>query len=236
MGEQTRLFCFSFAGGSASSFFTWRGRTEGFQICPIEYPGRATRWRDPPASTLVGLAADITADLAPDLVGSYALFGHSFGATVAFEVARAIVGAKHRPPLTLCISGARAPQLPPREPIHQLPDQEFLVELLRYGGVPEELRENDEMLGIMMPTVREDFRLFEQYEFRPSGPLPVPISVFGGLSDFAVPIGDLLAWQEHTTKSFRCHFYSGGHFFLYDDGVPIVHDIGEDVTGTAPVS
>jgi medium-chain acyl-[acyl-carrier-protein] hydrolase len=224
-----RLFCFPFAGGSASSFFEWRKRCSTWDVRPVEYPGRGTRWNESRPATVEALANDITAEIGPHLTGSYALLGHSLGGIVAFEVTRLLMRRGGVLPARLCLSAIRAPQLPPREKIHCLPEKEFLSELMRYGGMPTEVLEDEELLPLVLPIVRDDFALYEEYSFRVDDPLPVPISVFGGLSDQAVPIGDLLAWGQHTTKSFQCHFYGGGHFFLFDAELPVIDDLQRDI-------
>lgn len=224
-----RLFCFPFAGGSASSFFEWRRRCTAWDVCAIEYPGRGARWNEQRPTTVEALADDITTELDSDLTGPYAFLGHSLGGIVAFEVARLLVARGGVLPVRLCLSAIRAPQLPPREKIHRLPDEKFLTALMRYGGMPKEVLEDKELLPIVLPVVRDDFALYEEYFYRAGDPLPIPISVFGGLNDQAVPFGDLLAWRQHTTKSFQCHFYRGDHFFLFDPELPVISDMRRDI-------
>jgi medium-chain acyl-[acyl-carrier-protein] hydrolase len=228
-----RLFCFPFAGGTASSFFDWRKRCNSLEVCPIEYPGRGSRWKENAYATLEMLVEGIATDLGSELHQPYALLGHSFGAIVAFEVTRLLHRWDSPLPVRLCISAVRAPHLPHREMIHSLPEQEFLSRLISYGGVPPEVLGNQELLALLMPIVRDDFRLYEQYKYKAGDPLPVPISVFGGQHDLKVPAADLLAWRQHTTKSFRCRFYSGTHFFLYDPHLPVIKDVQNDIHTSA---
>jgi len=225
-----QLFCFPFAGGTASSFFNWRKRCDhGLDICPIEYPGRGSRWNANACATLEMLAETIATDLRPALHQPYALLGHSFGAIVAFEVARLLLRLGSPPPVRLFLSAVRAPHLALRGMLHGLSERAFLTRLMRYGGMPQEVLENEELLSLFMPIVRDDFRLYEQYSYRTGAPLPVPISVFGGWQDPEVPATDLLAWRQHTIKSFRCRFYMGTHFFLYDPHLPVLKDVQDDI-------
>jgi len=229
-----RLYCLPFAGGTASSFVSWRNRVPHVDVRPLEYPGRGGRWNERSAASVRALAESLAADLRPTSAEPYALLGHSFGGLVAFEIARVMRRSGDSLPVRLCLSGARAPHLPLREEIHTLPDEEFLPRLMRYGGVLDEVLRNDDLLELLLPLVRDDFRLFEQHIHCAEEPLPVAISVYGGLRDDAVPMNDILAWREHTTKSFRCRFYPGGHFFLYDAELDVLGDIEDDIVASAP--
>jgi medium-chain acyl-[acyl-carrier-protein] hydrolase len=158
----------------------------------------------------------------------YALLGHSLGGVLAYEVARQLRAAGAPLPLRLCIVASPAPHVPRREVVHRLPEAAFVDKVVGYGGVPQEVLDSEEMLALVLPIVRNDFKLLEQYAGG-LDPVPIPISVFGGLDDHAVPAADLLAWSAQTTKSFRCRFYPGGHFFLYDARLPVIADVESDV-------
>jgi medium-chain acyl-[acyl-carrier-protein] hydrolase len=228
-----RLFCFSFAGGSVSSFAGWRKQSDnGFEVCPIEYPGRGSRFKESGCGTLAGLVEIIAVDLRSELQEPYALLGHSFGAIVAFELTRLLKSSNAPMPVRLFISAIRAPHLPQPEKIHDLPEREFLAKLKSYDGVPQEALQNSELLSLVVPVIRDDFRLYEQHVYQNDDPLPVPISVLGGSQDTKVPAADLMAWSQHTHKSFRCHFFPGGHFFLYEPRFSVMKDIKEDINAS----
>lgn len=230
----SRLFCFPFAGGGASAFATWPASfPRHITVCPIQYPGREDRWGEPGCASLESLVEALASELAPLWRGQFAFFGHSFGALVAFELARALSRLGHTAPVRLFLSGARAPHLPPRESIHELPDGAFLEKLRKYDGMPDEIAGNADLLAAVLPTVRNDFRLFEQYRFQDDGPISIPISVFGGLSDSNIPLADLLAWSARTSKSFRSRFLEGRHFFLFQSQAKLINYIVEDFQASA---
>lgn len=233
-GEAVRLFCFPFAGGGASVFTGWLNSfPPHVAACAIQYTGREDRWGEPGFPSLLSLAETLADVLAPHLGGRFAFFGHSFGGLVAFELTRALQRQGGAAPLRLFISGARAPQLPPKEPIHALAEQDFLNKLCEFGGMPAEVLRDADLLPLVLPTIREDFRLLEQYRFEEAPPLPIPISAFGGLKDEAVPVGDLLAWSAQTCKTFRSRFLEGHHFFLFNSKPKIVSYIVEDLEAAA---
>lgn len=216
-----RLLCFPFAGGGASAFGGWQSCfPDKVEVCAIQYPGREIRWGEAPPESLDGLVSEMAEDLEAFWeAGPFALLGHSYGALVAFELARSLVARGAPIPLRLFLSGARAPHLLARQPMHGLPDREFLARLRRYDGMPEEVLRDRDLMALSLPILRHDFRLFESHRYREAdplpGPLPVPLSVFGGLGDANVPIADLLAWSVQTGKAFRSRFFEGNHFFLF---------------------
>jgi medium-chain acyl-[acyl-carrier-protein] hydrolase len=149
----------------------------------------------------------------------YALFGHSMGALLSFELARELRRQGLPAPRHLFVSGRRAPHLPPaRRGLHLLPDGEFLEELRRLEGTPAEFFAEAELVQLALPALRADFELCDAYVYAPDSPLACPVTALGGTSDPGVAADDLDAWREHTTGDFRRHLLPGGHFYLLDAG------------------
>jgi surfactin synthase thioesterase subunit len=236
--DSIHLFCFPFAGGAASAFGKWASSfPEHIVVCPIQYPGRENRWGEPAASSLSSLVQSLANDLEGCWRERFAFLGHSFGALVAFELARTLAGRGQPTPLRLFLAGARAPHLPPKELMHELPDEGFLAKLRQYNGMPDEALENDGLIKAVLPIIRSDFRLLEQHRFQDSDRIAIPISVFGGLEDLNVSIADLLLWSSQTTKAFRSRFLKGHHFFLFNSLPAVSTYIKEDLAaaeGSSP--
>lgn len=217
-----RLFAFPHAGGSASVFAGWRGKLpSGVELAAVQYPGRESRWGDPGYPSLSAMVAALTAELLPLLSGSFVFLGHSYGSLVAFELARSLLKEGAPLPAKLVLSGARAPHLPPRERIHSLPDAELWNKVSAYGGIPDDPGGSDsrrlsDLMDTMLPAIRHDFTLFENHQFEETAPLPLPLILYGGLQDPAVPLPDLQAWGKHTNAAVRRQLFGGDHFFLYD--------------------
>jgi medium-chain acyl-[acyl-carrier-protein] hydrolase len=185
------------------------------EVCPIQFPGRGTRLTEPPFSQLSQLVEALTETLLPLLDKPFALFGHSLGSLVIFELARRLRAIHQLRPLRLFVSAGPAPQIPHRgTPIHGLPEKEFAAELNRLNGTPAELLNHDELMEIVLPSLRADFALYESYQYSSGPPLNCPISTFGGLSDQKVSHSDLEAWREQTSLSFSIRMFPGDHFFL----------------------
>jgi medium-chain acyl-[acyl-carrier-protein] hydrolase len=215
-----RLFCFPYAGGDASIFRTWEQHLpDQIQLCPVQLPGRKERIGERPARRIIDLVVEMTAELTPYFDLPFAFFGHSMGALISFELTRYL--ARQRTghlPVHLFVSGHRAPHLPdPEPPIHALPEQEFINELRRLQGTPEEVLQNKELRELLIPLLRADFALCEQYHFEESLPLRCPISVFGGLKDEKTPYSLLIGWRKHTSEKVTFHLFAGNHFFLHSE-------------------
>lgn len=229
-----RLFCFPYAGGGASIFRTWSELLPPeIEVYPVQLPGRESRLHETAFSELLSLISPLAQALLPYLDMPYAFFGHSMGSLISFELARYLRRERHHPgPIHVFVSGHRAPQLPdPDPPTHHLPEPEFIEELRRLRGTPEEVLQSAELLHLMLPLLRADFALCETYLYHPEKPLTCPITAFGGLQDDEVPRETLAAWREQTCNSFKLRFFVGDHFFLHKEQLSLLQALSLDLLG-----
>jgi surfactin synthase thioesterase subunit/glycosyltransferase involved in cell wall biosynthesis len=207
-----RLFSFPYAGGGASVFREWVVHLPAdVAVCPVRLPGRETRLNEPAFESMEQLIPAFGEAIGPYLDRPFAFFGHSLGAVIAFELARAI--ATH--PLCLFVSGARAPQLrrdhvPPPPPS----DDELIEELGRLNGIPQDLLEHRELMQLALPTLRADTALYRKYVYQEGPPLDCPIRAYGGFNDERITREHMEAWARQTTAGFKLAMFPGGHFFL----------------------
>ncbi len=170
---------------------------------------------EPPFTQLSALIPALAQAVCPLLDKPFAIFGHSLGALVGFELARHLRRQHGLHPVRLFISAGRAPQIPQRDlPMHTLLDREFVAKLRRLNGTPKEVFEHAELMEIVLPLLRADFAMYETYVYTIEPPLNCHISTFGGLLDPDVSQGDLDAWGEQTTGSFSSRRFPGDHFFV----------------------
>lgn len=211
-----RLFCFPFAGGGASIFRLWpAGLPSSVELCALQLPGRESRLREPAHQRIGPLLDEIVDAITPELDRPFALFGHSKGALVAFELGRELRRRGLPSPTLLIASGRVAPQLPPRRrPIHALPEAEFRDELRRLDGTPRAVLDHHELMSLFSPVIRADLAVNESYVYRAEPPLDVPLLALGGRDDPLVHADDLDAWETQTSSRFECVRFDGGHFFL----------------------
>ena len=210
-----RLICLPPAGGGASRYRDWPEHLpDDVEVVSVQLPARENRFNEPAIESMEQLTGPLLDGLASHLTPPFALFGHSMGALIAFELVRRM-RTNGVVPVHLFASGCRAPHLPSRSPDwHTLPDREFLATIGGLGGIPPELLAERQFLDAMLPTLRSDCTLTETYVLRPEAPLSCPVSAFGGLQDTEVPPEDVRAWSRHTTGPFRVHLLPGDHFFI----------------------
>lgn len=231
-----RLFCFPYAGGGALSFRTWpNGLSTTIEVCAVELPGRGTRMRLAPFTQLESLVEALAQALLPNLNKPFALFGHSMGGLVSFELARLLRRKYGLLPVHLFVSGRRAPQVPDLDPpIHALPEPAFLDELRRYNGTPEAVLENKELMQLLLPILRADFAVLETYVYTTEPPLGCPITAFGGLQDCKVSCDHLEAWRNQTSASFSLQMLPGDHFFLNSAQALLLQSLTQHLTRWQP--
>jgi surfactin synthase thioesterase subunit len=228
-----RLYCFPYAGGTSGEFLRWADDLPDVEVWGVVPPGRGARLGEPPFTLLTDLVPALVAEA--EFQAPFALFGHSLGAVVAFETARALAAAGRPGPACLFVSGHRPPQLPlVDEPIHDLPWARFrAVVEERYPKPPPELAEDDELYAEILETLRCDLSLFETYQHRPGPPLDCPIVVASGVDDHWTA-ADLQPWGEHTTAGCQVHMVAGDHFYLPKHSDQVIRIIADTLHVAVP--
>jgi medium-chain acyl-[acyl-carrier-protein] hydrolase len=193
------------------------GLQDWVSVTALQLPGRANRIREAPFTSMSDLIPVVGQSMIPLLShGSFAFFGHSMGAVLGFEITRWLKRNGYPTPKSLFVAGRRAPQIPDTEhTIHWMDDREFLANLASNKGTPTHLLDNKELMALMLPTLRADFRLIETYEYFPAAPLSSSIVAFGATDDDETREGKLNAWKTQTTQTFRQHLLQGDHFFIH---------------------
>lgn len=229
---KSRLFFFPYAGGAPAVFTKWCADLPShIEGVAVHYPGRGSRFNEPVINDMSRMVADLAQNIQPLLDKPFPFFGHSMGGLIAFELARKLRTQHLQTPSQLFISACDAPHLPDaNQKIHQLPDDEFLHELDQLNGIPGELK-NPEVMSLLLPIVRADFQLVENYEYQPEEPFDFPISAFGALNDPRVNRERIEAWSIHTKAKFVSQFFPGNHFFINETKEDILKRIIHETTG-----
>lgn len=208
-----RLACFAHAGGNPAVFRRWSGGlAPDVEMWLATLPGRGRRSREPLPDSWSPLIAEFADRISSDVAPPVALFGHSFGALVAFEVARELHRID-RPPAHLFVSGREAPTAANRVDLPA--DDESLMDHVDrlYGGIPASVREVPELVEHFAPLLRSDLRLLRDYVYRSTAPLPCPITAMLGTGDPAVTEQGLIEWRHQTSAAFDTCTFPGGHFY-----------------------
>ncbi|HMV68987.1 MAG TPA: alpha/beta fold hydrolase [Myxococcota bacterium] len=214
-----RLFCVPFAGGGAGIYRTWpMVMGPEIQVLAVQLPGRERRLREAPYTAMAPLVDDLSAAIRPLTDRPWAIFGHSLGGAIAWEVAMRLHG-EGRSPEHLIVSARRSPELPlPHAPLFALPDDRMVAETERhYGPLPAMLKQHPSLLATFLPTMRADFQLLDTWRPTQGVQLACPITTLAGAQDTAVPPDTMTGWARYTRGPSARHVLQGGHFYVRDN-------------------
>jgi surfactin synthase thioesterase subunit len=222
----TRLVCFPHAGGSAVAFRSWQRRiAPSVEVHAVQYPGRGDRLDDAIIDDAATLVREVSAELRSLSDRPLALFGHSMGALIAYEVARGLdsLGAA---PVHLFVSGCRPPDHHDRGPgLSELDDEELAEVLAAMGGTDVEVLADPELREMVLPYVRADFRLVETYTYKPDPPLSAPVTSLVGAADPLVSATQAAGWAGLTSGPFTQRVLPGDHFYLVPERDEVIAEI-----------
>ncbi len=232
-----RLFCLPFAGGGAAAYgLWWRSLPADIEVQAALLPGRESRIREQPLDTIAAMVDAVLPSIQAKLDLPYAIFGHSMGGLLAFEIASALERAGGPAPEHLFVSARRSPDEPdPATPMHRLPEFEFLDTMnSRYGAVPDAVRAERELLDLLLPVLRADTHAIETYEPSLERRVRCKVHVFGGLDDRYPTPAQLPNWQRVAEQPIRVRVFAGDHFYLTAQRDALTADIAA-TWQTAPV-
>jgi surfactin synthase thioesterase subunit len=228
-----RLLCLPYAGSDAVAVFSrWYAHCpRDLEIIPIILPGRGTRIKEKPFDNIVDMVETMGQALIPFIYGPYAIFGHSMGALIAFELGRWLE-TRQRGSMGVFVSGCAAPNHPRTHAKHYaLPDDEFIGKLRLLKGTPPEVLAHTELIQVLLPTLRADFKACNTYMGKLDAPLNAPIVAFNGLGD-DITRPQLEDWARYTSGPFSVHTFEGDHFFLRDHYPEMIRIIGDQFRRT----
>lgn len=231
MKNKIKLFCIPYAGGSANIYKNWKlGLAKNIELCPIELAGRGSRITESHYENLDAAVNDIFNQIVGDISKfDYAIFGHSLGAFLTYELIQKITLLGLKEPMHVFFSGRNPPHIPRKERWSQLSGAEFQEKILSLGGTPPEFFKYPELKNIFVPLLRSDFSLSETIINRPKiTPLTIDISVLLGENEDIPPeIGT--QWKQHTNKNCSIHYINGNHFFLLKEKEAVLDIINEKI-------
>ncbi|MDT0377690.1 alpha/beta fold hydrolase [Streptomyces sp. DSM 42041] len=222
-----QLICLPHAGGSAPFYRpVAQALSPQIEVLAVQYPGRQDRRREPMLETIEDLADGVAAAVREAVDRPFALFGHSMGATLAFEVARRLESSGSDP-LRIFASGRRAPSTHRDEQVHQRDDDGVIAELRTLSGTDQRVFGDEELLRMVLPAIRNDYRAAETYTCAPDVRVKAPITALTGESDPKASHEEVEAWAGHTEGAFDLRTYPGGHFYLMEHSADVLRVIGE---------
>lgn len=240
-GRRIRLFCFSYAGGSAAPYLPWQAALPPeIEVCAVQLPGRGPRFAEAPIRSfpqLIETLAPIVTCVTREDDLPFAFFGHSLGGLLAFELARHCQRFRLPMPEHLFVSASNAPQYRrTRRRLHELDDDALIDALKDYNGTPPAALAHRELMDLLLPAIRADFALVENYAYRQDMPLDIPITVLAGTNDKHVASKRLCRWQEETTEACHLHWFEGDHFFIHSHQRAVLDCIRGELAVSLPCS
>jgi medium-chain acyl-[acyl-carrier-protein] hydrolase len=224
-----RLLCIPHAGGGASSFRLWAtAMPQSVDVVVAQFPGRESRIRDRPLTCIDAMVEELLPAVLAQPPLPLVVMAHSMGSIVAFELSHALRNAEAPAPMHLFVSGSRAPgDLDDGLPLlHRMSDEELLIEIdRRYGGIPATVREQRDVIELLLPMLRGDITALETYERRERDRLAFPITAYAGTRDARATPDAVAAWREETTGTFASRGFDGDHFFLHSHRENILPDV-----------
>lgn len=219
------IFCLPYAGGAASAYGDFKkiGRQMGFNIVPIELSGHASRIKDGNYNTFDDAVDDcyeiIRTYLNNNLNNNYAIFGHSMGSWLAYEIANKLIESDSvKNPDKLFFSANHIPQSNLKEKASNMPDDMFWEYIYKQGGLEEELYNTKEFKEYFLPIIRHDYKLLENYSGNKVKKryFDVDMYVLSGTQD-NVSESQLNLWKQFAKKKFEIKWFEGDHFYFKDN-------------------
>lgn len=215
--EETFLICLPFAGAGASFFTPWQDLApEGLRILPVQLPGREQRFVEPPHTDAAD-AVDEAYALTTAQLGEgarVAVFGHSLGAVLAYELAHRLEATPGVSLDGLVVSGSPGPWTRRADHANDLPDDEFVARVRTFAGYSHVALEDPEMRALLLPTLRADVRMHETYVPSSDRPLSAPITSVRGRDDELVSAVEAAQWAWATTGKLTTAELDGGHMYV----------------------
>ncbi len=210
-----------------------RALSQVADVYAVQYPGRQDRRLEPALTELAPLADRLAEVLAGLDDRPLALFGHSMGAIVGFEVIRRLESAGAPAPFVLIASGRRAPSAFRDEAYHRLSDPAFVAEMGTLGGTDPRILAEPELVEMILPPTRADYQAIETYAPEPDAVISTPVVAMIGDSDPRVTTAEAELWRKHTTASFELRHLPGAHFYLLDQQPALVTALTQVLTATS---
>jgi medium-chain acyl-[acyl-carrier-protein] hydrolase len=225
--SKIKLFCFPYAGGTSFIYRSWSSiLPDNCDLIAVQLPGREKRIADPMHATMDEVVAELNADMQELLDSEFIFFGHSLGGLIAYELLHLMEQNSSLPSSVLAVSACRTPKdITTMGKIAELSDEAFKARMSAYGGTPEILLNDKEMMAFILPRMRADISILESYQYKERNPLKSPIIGFCGDKDAYVSFSQFKRWADFSEKKFQCEQYTGGHFYISQQYCPVIHQI-----------
>jgi len=225
--KKTFVFCIPFAGGSVGSYVDIFRGIKNAEVKLIELSGHGGRYNEGLYDYFFQAVDDIYQYIYENMEEDrdYAIFGHSMGALIAYEVYYKLFENNVKLPKYLFLSGCKAPGLERNERNYKLSDNELIEKIRDMNGTQQEILRHPEFRIYFLPIIRADYKLIENYKHvQKSSKIQVPTIIFYGDKD-EIKEEDIISWSDYTQEKPEFFRFTGGHFFIYDHSQEILEII-----------
>ncbi len=227
--DTIKLVCLPYAGAGASFYRPWAALAgDALEIVPLQLPGRERLIDEEPYrdvhQAVDGLVLQLRERLG-DGDHRVALFGHSLGAVLAYELAHRLVAEPGIELVHLFVSGSPHPGQGRAQRATGLSDDDFLARVGEFAGYSHPALEDSEMREMLLPTLRADVEMHETYAPSTSLPLDAPLTVVRGEDDALVGHDDAASWNKASGRDFEHVEIPGGHMYLTESAPDLVRAI-----------
>jgi surfactin synthase thioesterase subunit len=236
MHHHVPVLCFPFAGAGASAFRRCQEfPSDVLRICPVQLPGREERFDEPPYTDVAHAVADLLPEVLDLIDGGprVALFGHSLGAVLGYEMAHQLGSIDGLSVAQLFVSGSPGPWTRRERRATGLSDEEFLERVREFAGYTHPALEHPELREMLLPTLRADVAMHENYLAPSPKPLDAPITSIRGTHDELVSAEQAREWAAATSGGWRAVELPGNHMYLVDSPVELVRLMDAVLAGQA---
>ncbi|MFI5776847.1 SDR family NAD(P)-dependent oxidoreductase [Nocardia sp. NPDC051570] len=238
-----RVFALPFVGGDASVFTSWPDHLPGtIEVMGIQAPGREIRIDETPIDSISAFVTELAEAVAPYLDRSFAIYGHSMGGLLAYELTKHLERHYGEVPTKLIVAGWPSPALVEEyaRSLKHIPDS-YATDAVSAAEALEVLRANglfttpidEASIEPMIPSLRADLKMLRDYRFEHAITVRAPITVLHGADDPLFEIDRLRAWEHLTSGGFSLVTVPGDHLFIRNPSAHVMHTIAHELsTGT----
>lgn len=210
--RKMRLFCLPYAGGGAIVYRNWQNKlSEDIEVCPIQLPGRENRLYEPLIDNSKEMVDAIYEGIKDYLDCPFAIFGHSMGGVLAYELALKLE-KNHKKPKVLFMSATTLDFDFADKTISDFDDEHLKRYLIKSGGTVSEALMNKDFCNIYYPIIRNDYKIIESYKC-PRDKVSCEICAFASKNDTQIPCCKTEDLKRYT-NDFKISYFNGNHFFL----------------------